>query len=628
MIMSRWIVTKNEELFKSNSYSTCTIEEALMYLWTLDEIQVDSETEGFDPYTNLPFCWQLGDKTGENQFLFPYSKNMMNYLKPLLTRKDIVFVFANAQFDLRFLRHDGIVITNVFDVFLAECVLTTGYTQDDERFLGLDALVLYYTGNRLNKSIRGIIHREGLSQRVIEYACEDVKYMSEVKAKQLEKLKEKDLLNVMDLENKAVIAFAAMCYNGIKIDVTGWKNVAESVSKTVDAKIDTLNRLVIEHPKLDKFKPRTTQLNMFGFIEKETNINWSSNKQKLDILQTVGIPKIEDVSDRTLQKNKKNQPIIKELIEYNKSSKLKTSFGEKFLKHVNEVSGRVHPQVWQIISTGRISVSEPNLNQIPTKGDIGKTIRSCFIAKEGYSIVGGDYSGMELRLIAEFSQDPVWLNAFNEGKDLHSVLCAMTFGIPIEDVKKPYPLKPEVSYRDVQKTISFGLAYGMSEFKLADTMDISTKQASAIITKFFKAVPKVEQTLNMFGNLAKKYGYIRTAPPFRRIRIFPQWEEAKLTENFKVLGEIERAAKNMPLQGSNGDIIKLALSKIQTRIDEEQLPVGIILSVYDEIRCEVRDDIAEYWKEEMQKIMIESAQVVIKSIPVVVDCNISKVWEK
>jgi len=625
---SRWLVTDNGQLFENDDYQTCSVDEALTYLNSIeDEIQLDSETEGFDPHTCNPICWQLGDRAGENQFLFPYSRNNMMRLKPILEKEHITFVLANAQFDLRFLRKDGIKPKKLFDVFLAECVLTTGYTEEDERHLGLDALVQYYTGNTLNKTIRGVIHREGLSQRVIRYACEDVRYMSAVKAKQIEKLKARDLMNVMDLENKAVIAFAALCYNGVKPNVTKWTTVAQEVSKLVDSKVEDLDGLVIAHKKLDKFKPKYTQTNLFNFEQRKTSINWSSNKQKLDILQTAGL-KIDSVGDRVLQKHKKAEPIVKELIEYNKAAKLESSFGMGFLKHVNVNTGRVHPQIWQIISTGRISVSEPNLNQIPSKGDVGVTIRSCFVAEEGYSIVGGDYSGMELRLIAEFSQDPVWVNAFREGKDLHSVLCALTFGIPESSVKKPFPMKPEMTYRDVQKTINFGLAYGMSEFKLADTMDITTKEAKAIIDKFFRAVPKVKQTLDMFGELGKKYGLIRTAPPFRRIRIFPKWEEYMLTKDFAGLGEIERAAKNMPMQGTNGDIIKLAACRIQDKIDNENLPAKLILSVYDELRCEVRDDIAEKFRDDMQKIMIDSAKVIIKSIPVVVDCTINKVWQK
>jgi len=431
----------------------------------------------------------------------------------------------------------------------------------------------------------------------------------------------------MELENKAVIGFSALCYNGIKLDTEKWTEVAQIVEKLVEQNIDILDSLVIEHPKLGKFKPKYIQTQMFKFKTRLTNINWSSNSQKLQIIQALGI-KETSVGDLILQRYKKSHKLIKELIEYNKNAKLKSSFGMEFLNHVNPISKRVHCNIWQILNTGRISVSKPNLNQIPANGELAKAIRSCFIPEEGNVIVGGDYSGMELRLLAEFSQDPLWINTFNEGKDLHSILCAKTFSIPLEDVKNPFPHKPEMSYRDIQKRINFMLAYGGAEHKLADLTDLSIKQSATIIESFFAIVPFVKRTLDMFGYIARKHGSIRTAVPFRRQRLFPKWEEAVLTKDDKVLGEIERAAKNMPMQGSNGDIIKVAISEIQKKIDSEKLPIKLLLSVYDEIRTECPKDIAEWWKVTMQQIMIESAQLVIKSIPVVVDCTIKDKWEK
>jgi DNA polymerase-1 len=285
----------------------------------------------------------------------------------------------------------------------------------------------------------------------------------------------------------------------------------------------------------------------------------------------------------------------------------------------------VHYNVWQILSTGRISVSEPNLNQIPSKGDLGKQIRNCFVAKEGYKIVGGDFSGMELRIIAEFSKDPLWINAFNDGQDLHSVLCAATFDIPITDVKQETPFKKGVSYRDIQKTINFGLAYGMSKFKLADTMQIPVGEADKIIKKFFKVVPNVERFLNSLGELAKARGYIKTGQPYGRVRWFDGYDDK---QNFVRQGEIERAGKNTPIQGTNGDIIKSALIKVQRFIDSRSLPINILLSVYDEIQTECPEDLAEWWKTELDRLMVESAQEVIKSIPIVVDCKIANYWDK
>lgn len=156
---------------------------------------------------------------------------------------------------------------------------------------------------------------------------------------------------------------------------------------------------------------------------------------------------------------------------------------------------------------------------------------------------------MELRIIAEFSKDPLWVNTFKQGEDLHSVLCSETFDIDIKDVKKPFYANPDITYRDVQKTINFGLAYGMSKFKLASTILVPVDEAELIINKFFSKVPKVNEFLMNIGNLAKTRGFIKTAPPFSRVRRFPKWEYMQYNQTSnrnKWLGEIERAGKNTP----------------------------------------------------------------------------------
>jgi DNA polymerase I-like protein with 3'-5' exonuclease and polymerase domains len=630
---NRWVITSQLSILGSDLYSFCTFDEAITYLYYQKEIQVDTETQNFDPHTSLPVCIQLGDKSGENQFLFPFEgAETMNKLKPLLERKDIVFVLHNAKFDLRFFRHYKVIITNVYDTFLAECVLTTGMRDEasSDSNLGLEDLTANYLGVYLNKSVRSLINKEGFSSRVIHYSCEDVRYLSKIKELQEIKIKEWELENTIELENKACIAYAALEYSGIKIDTDKWKEVAKKVEKLRLAKELDLDAIVMSDSKLVSFRPRFSQGVLFQEYadKREVKINWGSAAQKLKVLQALLGKEIDSTGDRVLQRNKKKHKFVKELIEFNKLNKLANSFGNSMLKFVNPVTKRIHCSIWQIVSTGRISVKDPNLNQIPSKGELAVLIRSCFIAEEGNSIVGGDYSGMELRIIAEFSQDPLWVNSFKEGKDLHSVLCAKTFDIQETDVKNPFYLKPEMSYRDVQKTINFGLAYGMSEFKLSDTMDIAVRAAKTIIDNFFMLVPKVQSLLTMFGNAAKKHGRIRTAPPFRRVRWFPEHEYAVDVQDRVILGEIERAGKNTPIQGTNGDIIKVALARIQTIIDNENLPIKLLLSVYDEIRTECPDDMAEEWAKRMEKVMKESAEIVIKTVPIVVDCKVSKCWEK
>lgn len=612
------------ELFEHEKFNTSSVEDCIKFLEGYGELAVDTETEGFDPHYSNLICIQLG--AGGRQYIIDMKFCSIQSFKPLLESK--ILLLQNAKFDLRFFYKQNIYPKKVYDTFLAECILTTGM---DDRELGLKALALKYCNIVLDKEIRGIIHREGLSTRVIEYCASDIRYLFNIKRQQIERIKELNLENVLNLENEAVKVFARMEFDGILVDQEKWLEIAEETSSNVKTIEDQLDILVLSEPKLKRFKPECIQGNLFGFEERELKINWGSPKQKLEIIRELGI-NTTSVDERNLQKNKKKHPLILKLIEYSKQLKLSTSFGYEFLKFVNKKTGRIHPNIFQILQTGRISVSEPNLNQIPSKGELGKKMRSCFIAKPGYKIVGGDYSGMELRIMAEFSKNPLWVNAFKEDKDLHSVLCSATFGIDISEVKNSCPFKPDITYRDIQKTINFGLAYGMSKFKLADTMEISIEQADEIIKKFFSVVPEVNKFLNILGETGKKKGRIKTPQPYGRIRWFSQWENAiknqGTSDSFKILGEIERASKNTPIQGCNGDIVKLALINVQNYINDNNLPIKIILSVYDEIQTECREDIAEQWKIKLDKIMIESAQTVLKEVPIRVDCKISNYWNK
>jgi DNA polymerase-1 len=277
-----------------------------------------------------------------------------------------------------------------------------------------------------------------------------------------------------------------------------------------------------------------------------------------------------------------------------------------------------------------------NLQQIPGHGDVAKTIRSSFIASEGYKLICADFSGFELAIIAEFSQDPVWLKVLNNKGDLHGELCAMTFNIPISDIRKPFPHKPSFTYRDVQKTVDFMLAYGGSEYKLSDVIQVDIKEAKKIIKTFFSKVPRVKKFLDTLGELGKTRGYISTPHPFKRTRWFPKWTEKYKNyktehldkEDYIILGEIERASKNSPIQGTNANLIKYSLVKLQEEIETNDWNARILLTVHDEIIVEVQEDQAQAWKETQEKIMIACAKTVLKTVTIGVEAKISDFWIK
>jgi len=238
-----------------------------------------------------------------------------------------------------------------------------------------------------------------------------------------------------------------------------------------------------------------------------------------------------------------------------------------------------------------------------------------------------------LAIIAELSQDPLWINTLNDGKNLHTVLCAQTFDITEDEVNHIFPYNKDLTYRAVQKTIDFGLAYGMSKFKLSDTIGISEKDAEILIEKFFSKVPKVKQFLTVLGTLGSKRGFIKVPNPYGRVRFFPKFN---VIENEQVdsrtkniwMGEISRASMNTPIQGINANAIKLALVNVQAYIDEHNYPASILLSIYDEIQTECKKEYSQEWKTILEDIMLKSAKVFIKSVPIQADCDIHDCWTK
>jgi len=607
-----------------------TVQDVYDYFRNKPEIQVDTETEGFDPYEDNVLLLQFGDF--DNQFVIDTSTvNILNF-KDLLEKKDKLYLLQNAKFDLRFFYHQGIWVPRVYDTFLAECILTTGLKN---RQLALDALASKYANGKLNKAVRGEIHR-GLSVRVINYAAEDVKYLSKIKTGQMAHLVDyglarredvNDKYTVLGLENRVVRAFAHMEYNGVGIDQDQWKETSAEIEQEFGYQRDKLDDLVIQSDRLGKFVPSYSQGDLFGFEKRKVTINYNSPQQKVQLLNLLGI-NVDSSADPILQKYQDRHPIVKELRELNKLSKLSSSFGYSLLEEAYKPqTGRFHPEYWQILQTGRISVKQPNTNQIPARGKFGPLIRKAFVGRPGWKIVGGDYAAMELRELAEFSQDPLWLKIFNEGLDLHTVLCAETFNIPESEVRNPYPKNPAITYRDIQKTINYGLAYGMSSKKLASTMNVPKEEAQKVIDGFFAKVPYVDQKLSKFGKFAMDKGYIKTAPPYGRIRWFPGHEKAWATQDSYTLGKIERAGMNTPIQGTNADITKLAMVNAFEDIEENNYPANIVLSVYDELQTEAEDSFAEEWKIRLEKHLVDAAQIIITSVPVIAECAITDHWD-
>lgn len=373
-------------------------------------------------------------------------------------------------------------------------------------------------------------------------------------------------------------------------------------------------------------------------------LNWSSPAQRLELFKVV-LPGLESTSKDALAVVR--HPLVDIFKEYTRVVKLTTSFGEQFIEKYVDIDGYCRTYFNQILNTGRVSSAKPNMQQIPAYKLVGNRYRNCFIAPDDWVFVSSDFNSQELVVIATISQEEVWLDALKRGEDLHSICADLVFaekwknaaepGCAYMEHKQKCKCDAHGVMRTTIKTINFGLAYGASAHKIATVMQISTEEAQNIVTKYFKVFPKLEDKLTQLGAFGMVKGYIITPPPYNRRRWFEEGPQDKrlvgehLAGDYKFkLGVIERASKNMPIQGGSGDMTKLALVLMRTHIAEHNLgdKVKLVMQVHDQIDTICHKDYAEVWQKEMTRIMEKAAKVVIPSGLLTSDTNITDKWTK
>lgn len=621
-----------ERLIKSTEYIVSTIELCAKWLQTLYIVALDTETEGFFDHNNKMIMLQLSD--GIDVWVIDTRVVDISLLKPILERKDLLVLGQNLKFDYKFLKKEGIELNNIYDTFLAECILTNGL---ENRKLSLEAIALKYCNIQLDKSVRNqFIKLKGapFTDQQIIYGSGDVLYLFEIKEKQEKLLSEYKLLEVTDLENKACLALADIEYNGIGFDPNSWLKLADTAENNIKQYEEELDKMVIQEPKLNKHVKKSEQLGLFGVVDRPVSINWSSPTQMQRVFKDLGLT-LESSSEKEIQKYQNQYPLVKKFIDYKKDSKLVTTYGREFLRYINPITKRIHGDFWQILDTFRVSCggsktnnrNSVNLQNLPAKNEY----LNCFIANKGWKIIGIDYAAQEARIAACGSKDDMWLNTFIEGKDLHSEVCKMMFGITDDLVKtKPDFLRGK-TYRDVAKTINFGVLFGMSKFKLSNTLQISIEEADELIKKYFKATKQLKAYLDWCADYGLIKGFIRSFKPYSGIRWFPQWRNNldRYNDN-KIIGEITRASYNTPIQATAALMTKLALVKIRDYIKLNNLEdkVKLIHVVHDATYTEVREDFAEEFSKIQSELMIEAGREFNLKLPMQTDITITDFWSK
>jgi len=356
--------------------------------------------------------------------------------------------------------------------------------------------------------------------------------------------------------------------------------------------------------------------------EGEFLLNLDSPDQRLKLFK-FWYPDLKDTKEKTLRR--KSEPIMQAYKKYIKVSKMSSSFGEKMYEHI-EKDGKIHTNFTQLVTTGRVSSSKPNLQQMPSTSEF----RNAFIAPEGWSFTGVDYSSQELYVAAQASGDEGYWAAIKEGLDLHSYSASLIFGdkwFKAGGIAKPKgkPKTPELKQmRTAAKSLSFSLLYGSSALSLSENLDIPHKEALKLMEAYFEVFPKLSKYMQSKNTFGVSHKYVRALPPFGRVRFFDT-PRNKGEEN-----SIGRKSQNFPIQGSSATMTKLALVYIKDYIEKKGLQdkVKIVLTVHDEILCIAHDSIAERWYRMQVKLMEKAANKIIPGNWLGVEGGIFKRWEK
>jgi len=618
----------------SPNFELATITDAVNYCKDKEVLGVDTETEGFDFTCKKMIMFQIGD--ADNQYIIDTRFVSIEPLRDILESNEIVKIFHNAKFDYKFIKKwSDITCEGIYDTFLVELVISCGKSLG----YGLKDLCKRYLNVELNKDVRnqfiGLSGQPYKDDQIV-YGAKDVEYLCKIKELQLPTIQRYKLENVVQLENEVVKSFADIEYNGLDLDVDNWSKIEASNTLKADNLLLSLDLMIKEDKRLQKFVAKYIQGDMFTPVEeiRDINIKWTSPKQVLNVFQAL-IPTLDNVNGKAMYKYRFKFPLIDKYVKYKEAMKLCTSYGDAFFKNLGG-DNKIHTNFHQILDTGRVSSSKPNMQQIPADN----IYRNCFTAPEGWSFVSADYSSQELNVIAFGSKDPVWLKALEEGQDLHSTCAELVYGedwLTSGEDDCIYMSKKEKcncpSHKKLRtnvKTINFGLAYGMGPNKLADTLNIEVEEAKKLIEKYFTAFPAIHGFLEKLGNFGKKYGYIKTFPPYNRKRWFTNWYP-RIWDNKSSsmeLGSIERASKNTPIQGASADMTKRALVLVRDYIKEYNLPIKIVMTVHDQIDTICKDEYVGAWVIKMKELMEDAALEIVTNGLLKAEVTVSNCWEK
>jgi DNA polymerase-1 len=431
------------------------------------------------------------------------------------------------------------------------------------------------------------------------YAANDVVPLELIRDLQLAEVKRHKLEGVCQLEFDFVKPLCEMELNGIHMDIDKWHVILADIQKEKE-------ELAVKIA--DMLAGTNDQTTLFGV----SLINIDSNKQLLKSLKSYGL-QLDNTDIKALTKLK-GIPVIDSLIEYRKAQKVVSTYGEKLLAKIHKDTGRIHTSFNQMVSTGRMSSSNPNLQNIPNK----QKFRTCFIAKKGCILITADMSGAELRILGNLSKDKLFKHCYDNGIDIHTKTASEVFKVDME-------LASTKKYRGPSKAVGFGICYGMSKFGLAERLQIPENEAAGIIKGYLAAYPEVARFLNSSGRSAVAKGYSRSISGRKRFYNIPPIHDP---DRRGIVNGVEKQAKNAPIQGSNADTIKQSMVYCVERLEQLPYYAKLLLTVHDEIIIETIEEKKYEVAEIVRQSLIDGFGKYFTLIPMETDALIGPSWIK
>jgi DNA polymerase-1 len=568
------------------------------------EICIDTETTGLDQMQSQIVGLGIG-YSPEKIWYIPFNgrlnpADIIKLLNPLFTNPRVGFYGHNIKYDLHILANHGIHISKVIgDTMIMSHLLTPHLRQHS-----LDDLSLHHFGHQ-KISIQSLIgsgkDEKAMTEvpidQVASYCGEDV--LMTIKLKELfeKELKTQELTDLYQtIEIPLIQVLTQMERSGIYVD----PNYLMEIKKELTIHLTRIEEetYALAGEKFNIKSPKQLGEILFNKLKIspliKTKTGFSTNAETLELMQDA-------------------HPIIPKIVDFRLLEKLRSTYVDSLVHEINPKTGRVHCHFNQsITATGRLSCQNPNLQNIPVKTDAGRNIRAAFKPqKEGWLFLAADYSQIELRLLAHFSEDPLLLEAFRNHEDVHKLTASKVFEIPLNEVTS--------EKRSLAKAVNFGIIYGQQAFGLSKQLRIGVKEAKSFIDAYFKRYIRVKEYLEFSKEEAARLGY--TVTLFGRKRPLPE-----INSNNKLLKQAsERLAVNAPLQGTNADIIKLAMLKIQKILDSQEKKSLMLLQIHDELLFEAFEPELDELKKIVKK---EMEEVIHLKVPLTVDIKIGKNWKE